>query len=59
MNENKLTEINEDLLFLNEEEKVVIQDEELAKVSEELTLEELEQVVGSRMAMYGPPPPPL
>lgn len=60
MNDNNFTEINEEFITLDEQGKVVIQDERLAKVIEELTLDELEQVVGSRinLSCYGPMSPP-
>ena len=57
MNENKFTEINEDSIALDEQGKVIIQDEGLAKVIEELTLDELEQVLGAttvNFSCYGP-----
>lgn len=58
MKENKFTEINEDSISLDEQGKVVIQDEGLAKVIEELTLDELAQVLGatipSNFSCYGP-----
>lgn len=57
MNDNNFTEINEDSIALDELKKVLDRDNNLAKVSSELTLEELEQVLGSsgNAAMYGPP----
>ena len=59
MNDNNFTEINEDSIALDELKKVLDRDNNLAKVSSELTLEELEQVLGSSAAMYGPPILPI
>ena len=47
MNGNNFSEKNTDFLTIDEHGKVVVQDDRLAKVSEELTLDELEKVSGS------------
>lgn len=58
MDNKDFLEIDQDSISLDENGKVVIQDEGLAKVIEELTLDELEQVLGAipNLSCYGPPP---
>lgn len=47
MNGNNFSEKTTDFITLDEHGKVVVQDDNLAKISEELTLEELEKVPGA------------
>lgn len=46
MNGKNFTETNRDFITLDEQGKVVVQDDRLAKASEQLTLEELEKISG-------------
>ena len=47
MNGNNFPETNAEFITIDENGKVVVQDDNLAKVSEDLTLEELEKVSGA------------